>query len=110
MKTESIDYSDNKDASGNTRTKDMNPIDMKMDPTFDEGIMYIFSPEVEDAINKLTEIEWEIFAMRYGIYNGIIEKSDYIAEKLKIKKHTVDKILKRVRRLLMNNIEIKSTA
>jgi RNA polymerase sigma factor (sigma-70 family) len=107
MKTESIDYNDSKDSNNNNYNQEINFLNIKTDPTFEEGIMYIFSPEVDEAVNKLSPIEWEIFSIRYGIFNGAPEKTDYIAYKLGIKKHTVEKILKRVKRLLNNSINSK---
>lgn len=110
MKTESLYYTENQDSDGKGQNNDVRPLNLRMDPTHEDGIKFIFSPTVMDAINtKLSDVEWQIFVMRYGIYDGVTEKPEYIANKLGMKKHAVEKILKRVRRILNTSIDLELT-
>lgn len=74
------------------------------DPTFEEGVANMFSPEVQKAIEKLTETEWIIFKMKAGLENGIKYPVSEIAKKLKLTADDVDKMFKRAKRILSKHI------
>jgi RNA polymerase sigma factor (sigma-70 family) len=77
------------------------------DPTFEESDKNMLAPIVQQAVKKLSDIEQKVFFMRYGIEEGASAKPNHIANELNLDKEDVDKILKRAKRLLIKNKNLK---
>ena len=80
------------------------PSNIERDPTFEEGIRNIFSPEVQKALDMLTSLEKEIFNLHYGLEEGVRLKTTAIANKLHMSTEQVEKKLNRAIRILTKNI------
>ena len=77
------------------------------DPTFDESILNVFSPQNENAISMLSPIEWKIVQMRLGLLKGeegIKTKPDFIADILGLSVEVVEKSFKRAKRILSKHL------
>ena len=78
------------------------------DPTFEESMKSVFSPNVSNAIKKLTPLEWEIFQAKTGL-DGFKQSISEIAIKLELDEKEVDKLFKRAKRILSKHIKIELT-
>lgn len=74
-----------------------------MDPTFDEGIANVYSPEVQKVIDKLDPVEWQVLKYRLGI-----EEPKYpvpeIAKRLNLTTDEVDRLFKRAKRIMSKQL------
>jgi RNA polymerase sigma factor (sigma-70 family) len=104
MRAESLDNLSSPFEGSNQQRYDIRSNGESSDPTFDAGICNIFSPAVMQAISKLSEQEFKIFSMRYGLEHGIMAKATYIADELNIPLEDVEKTLKRAKRILSKNL------
>jgi RNA polymerase sigma factor (sigma-70 family) len=111
MKAESLDwhFNANEDRSDNYERGTLQRItdNGEADPTFDQSITHIFSPENQQAIAKLSDKEWTIVQMRLGLVTGeegILAKSSFIAEELGLPLDEVEKTFKRAKRILSKNL------
>jgi RNA polymerase sigma factor (sigma-70 family) len=78
------------------------------DPTFEEGMKELFSPNVTEAIKRLTESEWKIFQMKVGL-DGMKFPIIEIAKRMDMSVTEVDKQYKRAKRILTKYIDVKKT-
>jgi RNA polymerase sigma factor (sigma-70 family) len=78
-----------------------------MDPTFEESNQNIFAPAVQQAIKKLNPIEKQIIFMKYGVEDGPMAKTNFIASELNLDDKDVEKILKRAKRILSKNATLQ---
>ena len=79
-----------------------------IDPTFEESIAQIYSPQNQKAIKMLTNIEWKIVKMRLGLMegeNGVTAKPPFIAEELNLTIEEVEKSFKKAKRILSKYLE-----
>jgi len=82
--------------------------DKTIDPTFEQSITQIYSPQNQKAIQMLTDIEWKIVKMRLGLVegeDGVTAKSPFIAEELNLTVEEVEKSFKKAKRILSKNLE-----
>lgn len=75
------------------------------DPTFEDGVKQLYSPEVQKALAKLTDEERHVIALRYGLEDGVKARSTYIAQEMGKTVEEVEKMLKRAKRILTKNID-----
>lgn len=78
------------------------------DNTFDKSIVNIFSKHNTEAIKLLTPLQWKIVQMRYGLLDeeqGLVTKTQQIADILHMNKYDVDAILKKAKKILLKNLQ-----
>lgn len=71
------------------------------DPTFEEAIKYIYSPNTINAISKLNDIDWKIFKMKTGVEDGFKHSYPDISRVLNLPIIEVDKRFKKAKRVLV---------
>lgn len=113
MRAESLDWHfdgaaspvSNESSKLHIRLGDETPI---FDPTFEQSITHIYSPENQRAISMLSELEWKIVQMKLGLVpgeEGVVSKSHYIADELGITVDQVEKSFKKAKRILSKNLQ-----
>lgn len=106
MRAESLN--DYRDGGNDTDRKLRLPAELiSVDHTFNEGIKHIYSPENVNAISMLSDEEWMIVKLRFGLVEneeGIVSKSPFIAEIMNMPLNKVEKIFKRAKRILSKNL------
>jgi RNA polymerase sigma factor (sigma-70 family) len=108
MRAESLDaFTDHSDGEKTSDRYGFQFTGNSVDPTFEESNNYILAPAVQKAVTKLSPIEKKIFFMRYGIEEGMFAKPCYIASELNLSIEEVEKILKRAKRILTKNQDLK---
>jgi len=110
MKADSLDWHFNGDNTGGDnerRSPKMIAENGDLDPTFEQSITHVFSPDNQRAIGMLTNKEWKIVQMRLGLVNGeegMTAKPSFIAEELGMPLEEVEKTFKRAKRILSKNL------
>lgn len=111
MRAESLDWYFNGETSGGEnerRHSRLGDETIVFDPTFEESMTHIYSPQNEKAIKMLTETEWKIVQMRLGLVEGeegVTAKPVFIAEELNMTVEEVEKIFKKAKRILSKNLQ-----
>jgi|GEM_PF-3747794 len=106
MRAESLSDFTHENSSNERKIKI--PVELiNADPTFNDSVKHIYSPENMKAIEMLSPEEWEIIQLRYGLVGGeegMVAKSPYIAKALDMPIEKVEKIFKRAKRILSKNL------
>ena len=110
FRAESLNDFNNPNSSSREKNVKIPPELISSDPTFNDSVKHIYSPEVIKVINLLSPQEWKVISLKYGLVEneeGLITKTPFIAKTLNITPEKVDKIFKRAKRILSQNLTIK---